>query len=70
MYDYDFTLARRTTDVVPGCKWQGVENEMVLDNGKSDVASFIEQYARYPGMKEFIKQCIDSYSLQGLEQII
>lgn len=70
MYDYDFTLARRTTDVVPGCKWQGVENEMVLDNGKSDVASFIEQYARVPGMKEFIKQCIDSYSLQGLEQII
>lgn len=70
MYDYDFTLARRTTDVVPGCKWKGIENEMILDNGKSDITSFIQQYANYPGMKEFIQQCINAYSIDKLEQIV
>lgn len=70
MYDYDFTLARRTTDVVPDCEWKGIENEMVLDNGKSDVESFIEQYANYLGMKEFISHFLNSFSFEKLEAIV
>ena len=70
MYDYDFTLARKTTDVVPDCKWKGIENEMILDNGKSDITSFIQQYANYQGMYDFLKQCIDSFSFERLEQIV
>lgn len=70
MYDYDFTLARRTTDVVPNCEWKGIENEMILDNGKSDVESFIEQYANYPGMKEFISNFLNTFSFERLETIV
>jgi len=70
MYDYDFTLARKTTDVVPGCEWKGLENEMLLDNGKSDIVSFIEQYKDYPGFQEFIRKIINNFSIARLEQII
>lgn len=70
MYDYDFTLAKRTTDVVPNCEWKGIENEMILDNGKSDVESFIEQYANYPAMKEFISNFLNIFSFERLETIV
>lgn len=70
MYDYDFTLTRRTTDTVPGCDWSGLENEMLLDNGKSDIISFMEQYQNYPGMQEFFSNFLRSFSIEKLEKII
>ena len=70
MYDYDFTFTRKTTDTVPGCGWRGLANEMVLDNEKSDITSFMEQYQNYPGMQEFFSNFLRSFSIEKLEKII
>jgi len=70
MYDYDFTLTRKTSDVIPGCGWEGLPNLMILDNGKSDITSFMEQYKNYPGMQEFYKNFLQNFSIEKMEEII
>jgi len=62
MTDYDYSF-----HVVPEYL---TLSQRRCNNGKADIASFIEQYKDYPGFKEFVKRCISEFDMKKVyEQI-
>lgn len=61
MYDYDFSFHMQK-----GKEFRSRES----DNGRIDIASFIEQYRNYPGFLDFVKKSVETLNMEDVYEDI